>query len=53
MPSVVGLPTMDALSLLENMGLKVKVEGVGLVKKQSIDKGIKVRKNQTIVIQAS
>ncbi|MDU8885190.1 penicillin-binding protein [Yeosuana sp. MJ-SS3] len=53
MPSVIGLPTMDALSLLENMGLKVKVEGVGLVKKQSIDKGIKVNKNQTVVIQAS
>ncbi|HMB99454.1 MAG TPA: penicillin-binding protein [Flavobacteriaceae bacterium] len=53
MPSVIGLPTMDALSLLENMGLKVKVEGVGLVKNQSIDKGVKVNKNQTIVIQAS
>ena len=53
MPNVVGLPTMDALSLLENMGLKVKIEGVGLVKRQSIDKGVKVNKNQTIVIQAS
>jgi len=50
MPNVVGLPTMDAIALLENMGLKVKVEGVGVVKSQSINKGIKVKKNQTIVI---
>ncbi len=50
MPSVVGMPTMDALALLENMGLKVRVEGVGVVAKQSIDKGVKVKNNQIIVL---
>lgn len=48
MPSVKGMPTMDALALLENMGLKVKVNGVGVVKTQSVAKGVKVKKNQTI-----
>ena len=53
MPNVIGLPSMDALALLENMGLKVKVDGVGVVKNQSINKGIKVSKNQKVVIEAS
>ena len=51
MPNVVGLPVMDALALLENMGLKVKLEGVGTVKSQSVDKGIKVKPNQVIVLK--
>ncbi|HLT33672.1 MAG TPA: penicillin-binding protein [Aquaticitalea sp.] len=51
MPDVTGMPTMDALALLENMGLKVKMEGVGIVKRQSIQKGIKVQRNQTVVLE--
>ncbi|OUS03507.1 penicillin-binding protein [Flavobacteriales bacterium 33_180_T64] len=50
MPNVVGLPTMDALALLENIGLKVKIKGVGTVKSQSINKGNKVKPNQIVVI---
>lgn len=53
MPSVVGLPAMDAVALLENMGLKVKMNGVGIVKKQSINKGQKIIKNQIIVLENS
>ncbi len=53
MPNVKGLPAMDALALLENMGLKVKISGSGIVKNQSINKGIKVKKNQTIVLETS
>jgi cell division protein FtsI (penicillin-binding protein 3) len=53
MPNVVGLPTMDAIAILENMGLNVKSEGVGEVVSQSVNKGIKVKKNQTVVIKAS
>ncbi|MCX7550852.1 penicillin-binding protein [Xanthomarina sp. F2636L] len=53
MPNVVGLPLMDALALLENMGLKVQIQGVGIVKSQSLNKGLKIKKNQTVVIQAS
>ncbi|WP_353779216.1 penicillin-binding transpeptidase domain-containing protein [Winogradskyella sp. 3972H.M.0a.05] len=48
MPNVKGMPTMDAMALLENMGLKVRVSGVGIVKEQSIAKGVKVKKNQTV-----
>ena len=51
MPNVVGLPAMDALALLENMGLKVRLEGVGVVKGQSIEKGIKVKRNQVVVLE--
>ena len=55
MPSVVGLPAMDALALLENMPISVKVKmiGSGTIKKQSINKGIKLKKGQTITIEAS
>jgi cell division protein FtsI (penicillin-binding protein 3) len=37
-PSVIGMPAMDAVSLLENVGLNVKIKGIGKVKKQSIKK---------------
>ncbi|MDT0558472.1 penicillin-binding protein [Ichthyenterobacterium sp. W332] len=48
MPNVKGMPTMDALALLENMGLKVKINGIGVVKNQSVAKGVRIKKNQTI-----
>jgi len=38
---------------LENMGLRVKLSGSGIVKNQSINKGIKVKKNQTVVLETS
>lgn len=50
MPDVTGMPTMDALALLENMGLKVKIEGVGVVKNQSIEKGNKIQPNQEVYL---
>ena len=50
MPDVTGMPTMDALALLENMGLKVKITGVGVVKKQSIEKGSKIKRNQEVYL---
>src|SRR5690606_8568481 len=53
MPNVVGLPAMDAISLLENMGLKVQLRGSGIVKKQSLASGQKVSKNQTVVLEVS
>ena len=53
MPSIIGLPIMDAMALCENLGLKVKMNGNGTVKKQSIPKGQKVKKNQTIVLELS
>ncbi|TYA84472.1 penicillin-binding protein [Seonamhaeicola marinus] len=55
MPNVVGLPAMDALALLENMDVKLKVrlKGSGTVKKQSVNKNIKLKNNQTIILTAS
>ncbi len=53
MPNVVGLPTMDAITLLENMGLKVRMNGVGIVKRQSVVHGEKIKKKQTIVLEVS
>ena len=52
MPDVTGMPAMDALALLENMGLKVKLKGVGVIKSQSVSKGIKVKPNQLIELQS-
>jgi cell division protein FtsI (penicillin-binding protein 3) len=55
MPNLVGLPVMDALALLENMQVKlnIKLEGNGVVKKQSINQNIKLQNNQVIVLTAS
>jgi len=55
MPKVEGMPAMDALALLENMQVDVNVRlvGSGTVKKQSIKNGIKLKKGQTIIIEAS
>lgn len=52
-PNVKGMPAMDAISLLENIGLKVKVKGVGKVKKQSIRKGTLIKKGATILLNLS
>jgi cell division protein FtsI (penicillin-binding protein 3) len=52
-PNVKGMEAMDAIALLENLGLKVKVVGIGRVKKQSITSGQKFNKNQTIIIELS
>ena len=53
MPNVEGMPAMDAITLLENIGLKVKLIGSGNVKKQSVAKGIKIKKNQIVVLELS
>ena len=53
MPDLKGLPAMDAVTLLENMGLKVKLVGSGKVTSQSVSRGTKVKKNQTVVLQLS
>ncbi|WP_396209575.1 penicillin-binding protein [Flavobacterium sp.] len=52
-PNVKGMEAMDAVALLENLGLKVKVMGIGRVKRQSITSGQKINKNQTIIIELS
>jgi cell division protein FtsI (penicillin-binding protein 3) len=49
-PNVQGMTLRDAIYLLENKGLRVRVSGNGRVKQQSIGPGRKVSKGQTINI---
>lgn len=53
MPDLKGMPAMDALTLLENMGMKVKLVGSGKVNKQSVAKGAKLKPSQTIILELS
>ncbi len=52
-PNLKGMSGMDAVVLLENLKLKVKVIGIGKVKKQSIAAGQPLDKNQTIILELS
>ena len=51
MPSLQGMGLKDAVYLCENMGLKVRVKGVGKVTAQSITSGYKINKGQIINIE--
>jgi cell division protein FtsI (penicillin-binding protein 3) len=44
-PDVKGMPGMDAIALLENLGIEVKV-GLGKVKTQSLQAGQDIMKTQ-------
>lgn len=50
-PNVVGMAGMDAVSLLENLGLKVVVRGNGTVKSQSVKPGQPLSEGQPIELQ--
>ncbi|WP_443633911.1 penicillin-binding protein [Candidatus Marifrigoribacter sp. Uisw_064] len=52
-PNVIGLAGMDAISLLENLGLKVNVFGNGTVQNQSIKKGEAYKKGTVITLNLS
>ncbi|MGI9550718.1 MAG: penicillin-binding protein [Aurantibacter sp.] len=52
-PNVKGMSGMDAISILENLGLKVEVKGNGKVKKQSISQGTDINKVDKIVLELS
>ena len=49
-PNVKGMPAMDAVSLMENMGLKVRLKGniIGKIKSQSVSSGKPLVKNSVI-----
>lgn len=53
MPDLKGMPAMDAIVLLENMGMKVQLKGNGKVVKQSVSSGVKLKPKQTIVLELS
>ncbi len=52
-PNVKGMPGMDAVSLFGNLGVKVKVIGIGKVKSQSIHAGERLDKNTIITLELS
>ena len=52
-PNVKGMSGMDAVALFGNLGVKVKVIGIGKVKKQSIQAGESLDKNATIILELS
>lgn len=47
-PNVVGLPAMDAISILENLGLKVEISGQGNVVSQSLSSEQRIGTNTKI-----
>jgi len=50
MPNVKGMPGMDAISLLENLGYAVQFSGTGVVRKQSIAAGTRIVKGKTVFL---
>ncbi|MGZ4082307.1 MAG: penicillin-binding protein, partial [Bacteroidia bacterium] len=53
MPNLTGLSAKDALYLLENHGMYVRIVGFGSVKKQSIEAGQKIGKGNKITLTLS
>ena len=49
-PSVIGMGAKDAVYLLESKGLKVRLNGIGKVRNQSIPGGNRVVKGQTVTL---
>ena len=52
-PDVKGMPAMEALAILEQMGLKVILKGKGKVKRQSLRFGSSIKSNSTIILELS
>ena len=52
-PDVTGMGLKDAVFILENQGLRISFEGMGVVKKQSIPPGQKIVRGQTIKLELS
>jgi cell division protein FtsI (penicillin-binding protein 3) len=53
MPDVVGMSVMDAVSILENLGLQVNFSGNGIVKTQSIKQGEQIKKGLKVALSVS
>ena len=52
-PNVKGMSGMDAVSLLENLGIEVEVHGNGKVKNQSVNHGTNIKQVKKIVLELS
>lgn len=53
MPNLKGMCGMDAIAILENLGIKVEVKGNGKVRQQSIKEGTDIKQIEKIVLQLS
>jgi cell division protein FtsI (penicillin-binding protein 3) len=52
-PNLKGMSGMDAIALMENLGVKVKIIGVGKVRKQSLQPGEALSKSKIITLELS
>ena len=53
MPNLNGMASMDAVYLLENLGLQVKLNGKGKVRTQSLKAGNKIKGTNKITLSLS
>jgi len=53
MPNLEGMTAMDALYLLENLGVEVELQGRGKVTRQSLKAGNKIKENQKVALKLS
>ena len=52
-PDLSGMPAMDAVIILERLGIKVKLKGKGRVIKQSVQAGSKINPNTELILELS
>ncbi|PKA99239.1 cell division protein FtsI (penicillin-binding protein 3) [Flavobacteriaceae bacterium MAR_2009_75] len=52
-PNVQGMSGMDAISILENLGIEVEVKGNGKVKRQSVSHGTDIKQTKKITLELS
>jgi cell division protein FtsI (penicillin-binding protein 3) len=52
-PNVKGMSAQDAVYILENAGLKVRLRGSGMIKSQSIIPGANIYRGQEIILELS
>jgi len=52
-PDLKGMSGMDAIAILENLGIQVELQGNGKVKKQSVSEGTNIKEVKKIVLQLS
>ncbi|MBU2948966.1 penicillin-binding protein [Zobellia uliginosa] len=52
-PNVKGMSGMDAISILENLGIQVEVRGNGKVKRQSVSQGTDIKDTKKITLELS
>jgi len=53
MPNLKGMSAMDALYLLENLGIEVELQGRGKVTRQSLKAGNKINEKQKVALRLS